>query len=92
MYVGKNCENGNSIEFSSRSLILLFTGARSRLQQSDTHLDITLSSVAANLPDEKPSTATIHLKIIEICNIFHNRNSAQATVSIHLTFSEALST
>ena len=45
---------------------------------------MTLSSVATRLPDEKPSTVTTHLKIIEICNIFHGSNSAQGTVSIHL--------
>ena len=69
---------------------MLFTGARGRLQQSHSHLGITLSSVATRLSDEKPSTATTHLKIIEICDIFQSSNTPQATVSIHQTFSKAL--
>ncbi|XP_078369213.1 uncharacterized protein LOC144653157 isoform X3 [Oculina patagonica] len=56
----------------------LSAGTRSRLEQSDTHLDMTLSSVAPNLPEEQSSTPRIDLKIIEICNIFRNNNSSQS--------------
>ena len=63
-----------------------FSERRSRLDQSDTGLDLTLSSVAPNLPDNKPSPGNIKLKIIEMCNILHQHRSAQSIVSMKGTF------
>ena len=61
-----------------------FAGTRSRLEQSDTHLDLTLSSVVQR--DDKPIPGMINVKIIEICNIFHKYHSAQSMVSMRTAF------
>lgn len=63
-----------------------FSESRSRLDQGDTGLDLTLSPVAPNLPDDKPSPGNIKLKIIAMCNIFHQHHSVQSIVSMKRTF------